>query len=120
MKQSIYNTTVRIGKNDVLYNTISNRHIVLTDNIKEALACKAETPISSVLEANNFLVKDDVDEKRMVENLMLQRRYSSKIYQLTINTSLDCNLCCWYSMKLIPRKPTCLLTWLKGYYNILK
>lgn len=104
MKQSIYNTTVRIGKNDVLYNTISNRHVVLTDNIKDALACKAETPISSVLEANNFLVKDDVDEKCMVENLMLQRRYSSKIYQLTINTSLDCNLCCWYCYETHSKK----------------
>lgn len=89
MKQSKYNTIVSLGKQQVLYNTITNKFVVLSDAIKEALKCETVSPLSLKLESNNYLVKDDVDEKQMIESLFVQRRFSSKVYQLTLNTSLD-------------------------------
>lgn len=86
MKQSKYNTIVSLGKQQVLYNTITNKFVVLSDAIKEALKCETVSPLSLKLESNNYLVKDDVDEKQMIESLFVQRRFSSKVYQLTLNS----------------------------------
>lgn len=96
MKQSKYNTIVSLGNQRVLYNTITNKFVVLSEAIEEALKCNTVSPLSLKLESNNYLIKDDVDEMQMIESLFTQRRFSSKVYQLTLNTSLDCNLCCWY------------------------
>lgn len=114
MKQSKYNTIVSLGKQQVLYNTITNKFVVLSDAIKEALKCETVSPLSLKLESNNYLVKDDVDEKQMIESLFVQRRFSSKVYQLTLNTSLDCNLCCWYCYETHAQKTNMSLELVKN------
>lgn len=114
MKQSKYNTIVSLGKQQVLYNTITNKFVVLSDPIKEALKCETVSPLSLKLESNNYLVKDDVDEKQMIESLFVQRRFSSKVYQLTLNTSLDCNLCCWYCYETHAKKTNMSLELVKN------
>jgi uncharacterized protein len=114
MKQSKYNTIVSLGKQQVLYNTITNKFVVLSDAIKEALKCETVSPLSLKLESNNYLVKDDVDEKQMIESLFVQRRFSSKVYQLTLNTSLDCNLCCWYCYETHAKKTNMSLELVKN------
>lgn len=73
MKQSKYNTIVSLGKQQVLYNTITNKFVVLSDAIKEALKCETVSPLSLKLESNNYLVKDDVDEKQMIESLFVPK-----------------------------------------------
>lgn len=114
MKQSKYNTIVSLGKQQVLYNTITNKFVVLSDAIKEALKCETVSPLSLKLESNNYLVKDDVDEKQMIESLFVQRRFLSKVYQLTLNTSLDCNLCCWYCYETHAKKTNMSLELVKN------
>lgn len=114
MKQSKYNTIVSLGKQQVLYNTITNKFVVLSDAIKEALKCETVSPLSLKLESNNYLIKDDVDEKQMIESLFVQRRFSSKVYQLTLNTSLDCNLCCWYCYETHAKKTNMSLELVKN------
>lgn len=114
MKQSKYNTIVSLGKQQVLYNTITNKFVVLSDAIKEALKCETVSPLSLKLESNNYLVKDDVDEKQMIESLFVQRCFSSKVYQLTLNTSLDCNLCCWYCYETHAKKTNMSLELVKN------
>lgn len=114
MKQSKYNTIVSLGKQQVLYNTITNKFVVLSDAIKEALKCETVSPLSLKLESNNYLVKDDVNEKQMIESLFVQRRFSSKVYQLTLNTSLDCNLCCWYCYETHAKKTNMSLELVKN------
>lgn len=114
MKQSKYNTIVSLGKQQVLYNTITNKFVVLSDAIKEALKCETVSPLSLKLESNNYLVKDDVDEKQMIESLFVQRRFSPKVYQLTLNTSLDCNLCCWYCYETHAKKTNMSLELVKN------
>lgn len=114
MKQSKYNTIVSLGKQQVLYNTITNKFVVLSDAIKKALKCETVSPLSLKLESNNYLVKDDVDEKQMIESLFVQRRFSSKVYQLTLNTSLDCNLCCWYCYETHAKKTNMSLELVKN------
>lgn len=114
MKQSKYNTIVSLGKQQVLYNTITNKFVGLSDAIKEALKCETVSSLSLKLESNNYLVKDDVDEKQMIESLFVQRRFSSKVYQLTLNTSLDCNLCCWYCYETHAQKTNMSLELVKN------
>ena len=114
MKQSKYNTIVSLGKQQVLYNTITNKFVVLSDAIKEALKCETVSPLSLKLESNNYLVKDDVAEKQMIERSYVQRRFSSKVYQMTLNTSLDCNLCCWYCYETHAKKTNMSLELVKN------
>lgn len=76
---------------------MSNKFIRLNDDILKCLRGEKSDPkIGCMLENQEFLIKDDIDEKVLVNNLFMQRRYSSKVYQLILNTTLDCNLCCWY------------------------
>lgn len=97
MTPSIYNCTVKLGTLEILYNTITNKHIILSNEVKDCLnGSSVNANLLLQLKNQNFLIEEDIDEKRLVETLFLQRRYSSRSYQLILNTTLDCNLCCWY------------------------
>ena len=97
MIPSIYNYIVKLGNLDILYNTMSNSYIILSNNIKDCLSGSSHNiELLQQLKNQNFLIDEDVDERKLVETFFLQRRYSSRSYQLILNTSLDCNLCCWY------------------------
>lgn len=97
MKSSIYNYKIQVDGIELLYNTVSNKCIPISDDVGKCLSGTKSNPnVESYLTKLNFLVEDDINEEVMVESLYLQRRYSSRVYQLIPNTSLDCNLCCWY------------------------
>lgn len=97
MKPSIYNHIVHLNDLEILYNTISNKFVIFSDKISECISGDAsDLKLESTLYNQNFIINDDVNEQQLIESLFLHRRYSSKIYQLILNTSLDCNLSCWY------------------------
>lgn len=97
MKNSLYNFLISINGQDILYNTLSGKYIKATPELMQYInGEKANEQLNEELERNCFLVKDDINEMNLVKNLYLQKRYSSRRYLLTINTSLDCNLNCWY------------------------
>lgn len=97
MKNSLYNIHLKISGHDVLYNTFSGKFIKLTPEIVEYMDKKdSNNKLEDILESKSFIVKDDIDEKEMIKSLYMQKRYDSKAYLLTLNTSLDCNLNCWY------------------------
>lgn len=97
MKPSIYNHIVQLNGLEILYNTISNKYVILSDKISKCLSSgTTDFELKTNLQNQNFIVNDDINEQQLIESLFLQRRYSSKIYQLILNTSLDCNLSCWY------------------------
>lgn len=82
---------------EMLYNTVSNKCIPISKDVENCLSGKDTDPIvKKRLNKLNFLVEDDIDEESMMKSLYLQRKFSSRVYQLVLNTSLDCNLCCWY------------------------
>lgn len=97
MKNSLYNIQLEIGGYDILYNTFSGKFIKLTPEITQCMNGEVSNDkLKEILETKSFIVKDDIDEKAMIKSLYLQKRYDSKAYLLTLNTSLDCNLNCWY------------------------
>lgn len=97
MKNSFYNILLKIGEHDVLYNTFSGKFIKLTPDIVQCMDKKdSNSQLEEMLESKSFIVKDDIDEKEMIKSIYMQKRYDSRTYLLTLNTSLDCNLNCWY------------------------
>lgn len=97
MKNSIYNYVVSIGDNKVIFNTVSNSFLKITPAIEDCLLGNhADSEVHKRLVRDGFIVPDNIDEKKVIKSLIQQRKLSSKIYQLIINTSLDCNLGCWY------------------------
>lgn len=80
MKESFYNYYMPFSKQ--LREQIKDNTI----NVKNKL----------LLESNCLIVPENVNEQLSVQNLFFKRKYSSRLYHLTINTSLDCNLKCWY------------------------
>jgi uncharacterized protein len=97
MKKSIYNISLNINGNDILYNTFSGKSIKLTPEIDQCInGILIDQKLEDKLERNGFIVKDDINEINLIKGFHLQKRYSTRKYLLIINTSLDCNLNCWY------------------------
>lgn len=66
MKQSIFNYTTQINGVNILYNTMSNKFIRLNDDILKCLRGEKSDPkIGCMLENQEFLIKDDIDEKSL-------------------------------------------------------
>lgn len=57
---------------------------------------KLDSSLYVKLLENYFIVPDDFDEFEVVKNLKRQMQYNPNMYQVMINTTLDCNLNCWY------------------------
>lgn len=97
MKSSLYNFRIKINEQDYIYNTFSGKCIKSTAEIEEYIKGKlSDNRIEALLEKNGFIVNNDINEKELIKGFYLQRRYSSRKYLLILNTSLDCNLNCWY------------------------
>lgn len=97
MKNSIYNFSLKINGHDILYNTFSGNFIKLTPEITQCIKGQiTDHKLETKLESNGFIIKNDINEKELIKGFYLQRRYSSRKYLLILNTSLDCNLNCWY------------------------
>lgn len=97
MKQSRYNHIVHINGKEFLYNSFSRKTILLNTQVRDCLDGSARNADSErLLKGMGYLVDDDINEAKIVENLFLKRKFSNRTYQLTINASLNCNLGCWY------------------------
>lgn len=97
MKPSIYNHVVNLSGREILYNSFSNQFLPLTPEIKSVIDGNVtDNELASALESQHIMVNDDINEVEMVRNLFLRRKNSTQTYDLTINTSLQCNLKCWY------------------------
>lgn len=97
MKPSVYNHIVNVSGREILYNSFSNQFLPLTPEIKSAIeGDESDSELREALANQHIIVNDDINEVEMVRNLFLRRKNSTQVYDLTINTSLQCNLKCWY------------------------
>jgi len=97
MKQSRYNHIVHINGKDFLFNSFSRKTILLNTQVWDCLYSSAkDADCERLLKEMGYLVDDDINEAKIVENLFVKRKFSNRTYQLTINASLNCNLGCWY------------------------
>lgn len=88
---------MKIGENDVIFNSVSNSFLKITPSISACLNDKDnDVATMDKLTKNGFIVSDDINERDVVNSLRLRRKFALQTYQLVVNTSLDCNLGCWY------------------------
>lgn len=105
MKPSIYNVVFPHETEMILYNTFSCRSMILDKSLADLLSrySRNVNAIDSIhpnfynaLINENYIVEDDYDEVKAVEELRLNNLSDRSQYHLTINPTLDCNFHCWY------------------------
>lgn len=105
-KLSYYNHYIPIDKEKVLlYNSFRGSYSIISDRIYTELV-KSNKDISQFEKIYNncyaklknvgAIVDEDVDEINIIKLIRLKRRFSLHRYDLTINTTMNCNLRCWY------------------------
>lgn len=103
MKESKYNIYLEYKDVFVLYNTLYESILMLSDVIyAKLLEIGIEKCFSINEELYNkvvdgrFLIDDDVDELEEIKRIIKQKDFSDEEYHLIINPTLDCNFNCWY------------------------
>lgn len=104
MKKSYYILEEDINSDiHLYYNTIYNKFLLLTkkkndsfkqenvENIK-----KEDLVFYQQLLDSHFIIPDETDEYEIISYMKKQMLFDSSMYQIVINTTLDCNLDCWY------------------------
>lgn len=104
MKKNFYQHIVTVTEDAYLYyNAFSDNYLLLNhrlhsiyqNNTPEQIE-KINSSLYDTLVQNRFIIEDDVDEFSITEYQKLQKKYDSSLYHIVINTTLDCNLKCWY------------------------
>lgn len=106
MKYSFYNIFVNISDSlTLLFNSVSGTYVMLKPDICKEMSengvdvetfRKKHPKLFEKLVSEGCIVEDSLEEQEMIINRRLKRRFSNKIFHITINTSMDCNLACWY------------------------
>lgn len=85
------------------YNAFNNRFILLNQakydkyEIGDLDRIERDDPMFyELLVDNQYVVEDCFEEKEIAAYRKKKLQFDSSMYQLTINTTLDCNLNCWY------------------------
>lgn len=104
MKKNFYNTFVLLSNaNGLHYNAFNNNFLLLdalkhkefVENGPDEIKCM-DPELYELLENNGFIIEDDIDELSIVEFRKISTKLDSTLYNIVINTTLDCNLDCWY------------------------
>ncbi len=100
MKFSKYNNIVRTGAISLLYNALNDTFLALSSDVdlmlRDIVSVKARSKLYDVLLQGGFIVDDSVDELSIVENHILSERFDKSKYEIVVNTTMDCNVRCWY------------------------
>ncbi len=104
MKKAYYYTSFPITKNVYLYYNAytnnylfmsNNRHSIYQNNSPEEIK-EVDKELYNLLIDSGFIEADEVDEQSIIEFKKLQLKMDKSQYNVVINTTLDCNLNCWY------------------------
>lgn len=104
MKKVYYCSVITINENIYLYyNAFNNnflmvnaeKHSIIKDNLPDKIS-EIDLDLYTVLIEGGFIIEDSVDETAIVEYHKLLRKMDTNQYHIVINTTLDCNLNCWY------------------------
>lgn len=104
MRKNVYVIEEEINPNmGLCYNSFNNQFLLL--NKEKFSLFKSEKyeqikveheKLFHILVDNKFLVPDDYNEKDIALLRRLNLQMNSSCYHIMINTTLDCNLNCWY------------------------
>lgn len=103
-KKSIYIASEKINENTyLLYSSISNEFILLTENTYGIYSqtnpdeIEAKNPfLFQLLLDKRFLFPSELDETKEITLRRKNSIFNNDWYNVVINTTLDCNLSCWY------------------------
>lgn len=103
MRKIKYQFWEEISSNYLHYNAFSNQFLLLNKEKHDLLETdhiiNIEEKMPSfyqILLTNQFIVPDDFDEYAITVYRKKQKQFDASMYQIMVNTTLDCNLNCWY------------------------
>lgn len=106
MKVSYYNHYIPQSNVVLFYNSLTGGYLVLKKSLCDMIFKDDKLDIEKIqqhapsiyksLLDNGFIVEKDLNESLLVENLHYEKKFSKATYELIINSTLDCNLKCWY------------------------
>jgi uncharacterized protein len=107
MKNSQFNYFLKYDDSHILYNTLSNKLLLLDQTLVDLYkAAKDNKEIDGLskyhpsfykkLMDDKFIVADTVDEKEEIRRIMHAIDGDESQYYLIINPTMNCNFKCWY------------------------
>jgi len=107
MKNSLYNHFISVDNNQILFNTLTNRLLLLNPLLVDMYqAAIAEDNIANLqdyhptffqrLMDDRFIVDNEFDEVEEVREIMNRIDQDDSMYHLIINPTMNCNFKCWY------------------------
>ena len=103
MKESRFNMYLEYKGMTVLYNTLSEKIIMLSNELKRKIddlgliyaGNESEAFYRSLL-SGGLLIEDTCNEDELIEGMIKKEDFSEDEYHLIVNPTLDCNFNCWY------------------------
>jgi len=104
MKKNYYQICEEIDNGIYLhYNTFSNKFLLLNSRLHDIYEnvplkdMEHQNPeLYTLLIDNQFIIPKDFDELSIINLRKLHSRFDRSYYHVLVNTTLDCNLDCWY------------------------
>lgn len=105
MRPSYFNSIVPYDDKFVLYNSFSNRFLLLADQLKDLFVENKRTidqlqnihpDFYTALQNGMFIVDNDRQEVEEVKRISKKIDLDESAYKLTINPTMNCNFKCWY------------------------
>lgn len=104
MKKSIYQLSEEIeGDHFLHYSSLSNSFLILNRHLHNLFESTPDDQLQTLPERiletltdSRFIIPDECDEIK--ESIELRKTYmtDTSVYSVLVNTTLDCNLACWY------------------------
>lgn len=104
MKKSKYQHFEEIDSNLFIhYSAMNNsflllpksKHVIYKNSTESELENNYPKLFQNLIEGG-FLIESDIDETVLVEQFKNKMLFGKDLYNIVINTTLDCNLACWY------------------------
>lgn len=106
MKFSHYNNIVKYGQKHALYNSLTDKVILIDNELSTILRTVITEGIDKLqfihpsffetLVKEKFLIHSKINELNQVKKFARKVDFNDSIYYLTINPTMNCNFKCWY------------------------
>lgn len=104
MKKSHFQTYIYIREDLFLhYNSFSDKYLLLNEKNHQLYETESIENVQSKnlelykkLTAAQFYVNDNISELDSIIKKRVEQKKDASLYHIVINTTLDCNLRCWY------------------------
>lgn len=96
-KYSIFNNRLRAtDKSDILYNSFTHKSILVPRDVELIHPDQMAPQSLEAMKSWGFIVEDDINESKRVQDILLDTMSTGSIFNLIINPTLECNCRCWY------------------------